>query len=488
MSIVSDKTPFSANTISVSEVNATIKACVDSPIFKGLEVFGEISGFKFSGPHAYFTLKDKESQLSCVCFYAAKTYNPKDGESVICKGSVDYYVKGGRLSLQVSSIQPVGKGLLFLEFERLKAKLLEEGLFDAAHKKPIPKFAKRVLVVTSKTGAVIRDIVTTVRRKNPIIDIVVKDVRVQGEGAGKEIAKVLERVDNLGYDVIIIARGGGSLEDLAPFYDEQLVRTVYKMKTPVVSAVGHETDFSLCDFVADARAATPTAAGELVAYDYYAMADELKKNMQRLLTGAKRSYEKKTAKAQLDMSKLQRLAVYKMKTPVVSAVGHETDFSLCDFVADARAATPTAAGELVAYDYYAMADELKKNMQRLLTGAKRSYEKKTAKAQLDMSKLQRLASEFYMQRTRKVEQCLEKSKNLVQRKFDLAAARAEKATGALDNLSPLKILKRGYFRLQSGNETISKVSTLKVGDEITATGGDGTVRATVKEIELNKEN
>lgn len=405
MSIVSDKTPFSANTISVSEVNATIKACVDSPIFKSLEVFGEISGFKFSGPHAYFTLKDKESQLSCVCFYAAKTYNPKDGESVICKGSVDYYVKGGRLSLQVSSIQPVGKGLLFLEFERLKAKLLEEGLFDAAHKKPIPKFAKRVLVVTSKTGAVIRDIVTTVRRKNPIIDIVVKDVRVQGEGAGKEIAKVLERVDNLGYDVIIIARGGGSLEDLAPFYDEQLVRTVYKMKTPVVSAVGHETDFSLCDFVADARAATPTAAGELVAYDYYAMADELKKNMQRLLTGAKRSYERKTAKAQLDMSKLQRLA-----------------------------------------------------------------------------------SEFYMQRTRKVEQCLEKSKNLVQRKFDLAVARAEKATGALDNLSPLKILKRGYFRLQSGNETISKVSTLKVGDEITATGGDGTVRATVKEIELNKEN
>ena len=398
MSIVSDKTPFSANTISVSEVNATIKACVDSPIFKGLEVFGEISGFKFSGPHAYFTLKDKESQLSCVCFYAAKTYNPKDGESVICKGSVDYYVKGGRLSLQVSSIQPVGKGLLFLEFERLKAKLAEEGLFDVAHKKPIPKFAKRVLVVTSKTGAVIRDIVTTFRRKNPVIDIVVRDVRVQGEGAGKEIAKVLERVDALGYDVIVIARGGGSLEDLAPFYDEQLVRTV------------------------------------------------------------------------------------------LSAVGHETDFSLCDFVADARAATPTAAGELVAYDYYAMADELKKNMQRLSSNAKRSYERKTSKAQLDMARLQRLASEFYIKRTRRVEQCLERSQNLVCRKFDLAAARVEKATSALDNLSPLKILKRGYFRLQSGNETISKVSSLKVGDEITATGGDGTVRATVNKIELNKEN
>ena len=242
MSIVSDKTPFSENTISVSEVNATIKACIDAPIFKGLEVFGEISGYKFSGAHAYFTLKDKNSQLSCVCFYAQKTYVPKDGESVIVRGSLDYYVKGGRLSLQASSITPVGQGMLFLEFERLKAKLQAEGLFDEAHKKPIPQSAKNVLVVTSKTGAVIRDIVTTVRRKNPVIDIVVKDVRVQGEGGGKEIAKVLERVDNLGYDVIVIARGGGSLEDLAPFYDETLVRAVYKMKTPVVSAVGHETE------------------------------------------------------------------------------------------------------------------------------------------------------------------------------------------------------------------------------------------------------
>ena len=185
VSIVSDKTPFSENTISVSEVNATIKACIDAPIFKGLEVFGEISGYKFSGAHAYFTLKDKNSQLSCVCFYAQKTYVPKDGESVIVRGSLDYYVKGGRLSLQASSITPVGQGMLFLEFERLKAKLQAEGLFDEAHKKPIPQFAKNVLVVTSKTGAVIRDIVTTVRRKNPVIDIVVKDVRVQCEVACK---------------------------------------------------------------------------------------------------------------------------------------------------------------------------------------------------------------------------------------------------------------------------------------------------------------
>lgn len=399
-----DKTPFSENTISVSEVNATIKACIDSPIFKGLEVFGEVSGFKFSGPHAYFTLKDKESQLSCVCFYAQKTYNPKDGESVIVRGSVDYYLKGGRLSLQVNSIQPVGKGMLFLEFERLKAKLLQEGIFDEAHKKPIPTFAKRVLVVTSKTGAVIRDIVTTVRRKNPLIDIVVKDVRVQGEGAGKEIAKVLERVDKLGYDTIIIARGGGSLEDLAPFYDEQLVR-----------------------------------------------------------------------------------AVYAMQTPVVSAVGHETDFSLCDFVADARAATPTAAGELVAYDYYAMTRQLQQDMSRLKINATRNFDRRVSRVRLGVAEIQRIASSFYSERLRKVENNLQKAKSLAESKLQFASANAEKTIASLDNLSPLKTLARGYFRLQSGEKTINKVASLKVGDEISATGGDGTLYAKVTDVKVEEK-
>ena len=387
------------NTVSVSEVNATIKACIDAPIFKGLEVFGEVSGFKFSGPHAYFTLKDKNSQLSCVCFYAAKTYNPKDGESVIVRGNLDYYLKGGRLSLQVSDIKPVGQGLLFLEFERLKAKLEKEGLFAAEHKKPIPKYAKNVLVITSKTGAVIRDIVTTVRRKNPVLNIVVKDVRVQGEGAGHDIAAVLKRVDALNSDAIIIARGGGSLEDLAPFYDEELVRAVYDMNTPVISAVGHETDFSLCDFVADARAATPTAAGELIAYDYYALADCVRQDMQRL----------------------------------------------CDC-------------------------------------ALRAYKNASVKAQICFGKLKGAANTFYAGRARKVERLIESAKSSVVRKLDLADARTEKAMDALDKLSPLKTLKRGYFRLQVGADTVGSVANVKVGDDIVATGGDGIIKAKVKEV------
>ena len=402
--IMLDKVPFLQNAISVTEVNLTIKACMDSPIFKGLLVFGEVSGFKFSGPHAYFTLKDKQSQISCVCFYAAKTYQPKDGEGVIVKGSLDYYVKGGKLSLQVTSIEPAGMGALALEFEKLKAKLTAEGLFDEAHKKPIPEYVKNVLVVTSKTGAVIRDIVTTVRRKNPIINIVVKDVRVQGDEAGHEIAKILPLVDALGYDVIIIARGGGSLEDLAPFYDEELVRAVYEMKTPVVSAVGHETDFSLCDFVADARAATPTAAGELIAFDYYAMIDGLKDAM----------------------ASLKRNAVHK-------------------------------------------------------------FEIATTKTQLACKSLLSQASDFYTGRAYKVTRLIDRATAAVNMKLEQADAKSSRLIGALDNLSPLKILKRGYFRLEKGDATVSGVAGLKVGDKLKATGSDGYAIATVESINLNKE-
>ncbi len=261
------------NTLSVLQLNTFISRTIERDgILRGISVYGEISAYKISGAHAYFTLKDKNAQIQCVCFNARKTYVPAtEGESVIIKGSVDYYVKGGRLSLNVDTIQPIGKGLLHIKLEQLKLKLQSEGLFDEEHKKPIPRFAKRIAVVTSVTGAVIRDIITTVRKKNEIIDIDVFDVRVQGDAASSEIIRGLTLADGLGYDCIILARGGGSLEDLMPFNDERLARTIFALNTPIISAVGHETDYSISDFVADARAATPTAAAELAAYDaaYY---------------------------------------------------------------------------------------------------------------------------------------------------------------------------------------------------------------------------
>ncbi len=229
-------------------------------------IYGEVSGFKISQSHAYFTLKDENSCLQCSCFNYRKTYVPKDGETVIIKGSPNFYQKGGKLTFIVDLIEPKGKGDLFLKIEELKKKLSAEGLFDDKYKKPIPKYPKTVGVVTSKTGAVIRDINTTVRKYNKSIDIVVYDAKVQGVGAVEEMVEGVLALDKLGLDVIIVARGGGSVEDLMPFNDEKLARTIFNASTPIISAVGHEVDYTICDFVSDKRVATPTAAAELVAY------------------------------------------------------------------------------------------------------------------------------------------------------------------------------------------------------------------------------
>ena len=253
--------------LSVEELNGYIHSIfLAEEMLHGITVFGEVSGFKVSGPHAYFTLKGANAAISCNLFQFRKTYVPKDGDSVLVKGSPDYYEKTGKLSFNVLSVQPVGVGQLHVELEQLKAKLAAEGIFDQAHKVLIPRFPKDVCVITSKTGAVIRDIYRTTRNVNQSIDLHVFNVRVQGEGADSEIADALMKADGK-FDVIIVARGGGSFEDLAPFNSEKVARAIYRCETPVISAVGHETDFSLADLAADARAATPTAAAHMVAYN-----------------------------------------------------------------------------------------------------------------------------------------------------------------------------------------------------------------------------
>ncbi|MBE5762894.1 MAG: exodeoxyribonuclease VII large subunit [Clostridiales bacterium] len=257
-----------SNIIKVSQLNNVIKNIFYAEeMLHNIVIMGEISGFKISGQHAYFALKDEESAIQCNCFNYQKTYIPKEGEQILAKGSVDYYTKIGRLNFNITQIQPYGAGALAAMLEKLKKELAEKGYFDIAHKQPIPKFPKRVCVITSKTGAVIRDIITTIRKVNDLIDIVVKDVKVQGIGAEDDIAQAIKQVDDLGFDVLIVARGGGSLEDLMPFNSEKIVYAIYNAKTPIISSVGHETDTTLCDLAADIRVPTPTAAGELVGYN-----------------------------------------------------------------------------------------------------------------------------------------------------------------------------------------------------------------------------
>ena len=261
------------HTLTVTQLNQYIYQIFQAEeLLHNILVVGEISGFSVKSGHAYFTLKDNDNAIQCTCFGVAKTYIPKNGEQVILTGSVGYYGKAGRLSFNATKIEPQGRGAIMLRLEALKQKLEAEGIFDVSHKKQISAFVNNICVVTSKSGAVIKDIVRTLRNKNSKINISLIDTKVQGETAASDMISALNLADSLNFDVIILARGGGSFEDLLPFYDENLLRTIYSLKTPIVSAVGHETDFTFCDFVADKRAATPTAAAEL----FYNFSDYVK--------------------------------------------------------------------------------------------------------------------------------------------------------------------------------------------------------------------
>lgn len=255
------------NIVSISQFSNYIKGIFEAEyLLQNICVYGEVSSYNISNGIAYFTLKDENALLNCVMF------NPKDrpniGDMIIAKGSPNYYIKGGRFSFNVTATMPYGKGLLYENFLKLKANLESKGYFDISRKKPLPERVKRIGVVTSKTGAVIQDIIDITRRRNDSVDIVLYPVKVQGIGAELEIAKginVFSDYDKV--DVVIVARGGGSMEDLQPFNTEIVADAVYNCKKPLVSAVGHETDYTIIDFCSDLRAPTPSAAAELVVYE-----------------------------------------------------------------------------------------------------------------------------------------------------------------------------------------------------------------------------
>ena len=250
--------------ISVTQLNTYIKQIFDAEeMLSFIKVIGEVSGLSMSKGVAYFTLKDENAQLSCVCF-SPNSFTFQNGDKVYVTGSPRYYVKGGKLNFNVTKIEQAGLGELYQQFLMLKDKLNLLGYFSEDHKKSIPKSIKRIGVVTSAEGAVIQDIINIRNRRNPKIDIVLYPVKVQGKDAEYEIAKGIEFFDNYDVDVVIVGRGGGSLEDLMAFNTEVVANAIYHSTKPIVSAVGHETDFTICDFVSDLRAPTPSAASEIL--------------------------------------------------------------------------------------------------------------------------------------------------------------------------------------------------------------------------------
>jgi exodeoxyribonuclease VII large subunit len=416
--------------------------------FGDVRVEGEVSGFKRSANgHFYFTLKDTEAQLDCV-MYARDAGRLKfrlgDGQLVRCRGKLTIYEGRGRFQLQVSSVEPAGAGALALAFEALKQKLLAEGLFDGERKRPLPFLPRRIGVVTSRQGAVIRDIVRVAHRRFPV-PILVAATPVQGEGAATSIANALIELCKVpDVDVIILARGGGSLEDLWAFNDENLARTIAACPLPTVSAVGHETDFTIADFVADVRAPTPSAAAEMVV----PVASELLAEM-RVLAG-------RLGRGLLGEIGSRRLVLERTR----SRMGDPRRLiderrQLLDELAD-------RAGRLLGTDIARRRKDLQSIEGRLLRAhpQRRIADQRSALATLD-HRLSQAGSQILATRRHALDSLASK----------------------LDALSPLKVLDRGYSLARGPDGGLLKSHQgLAPGDAVTVTLRDGDLHTRIEEI------
>jgi exodeoxyribonuclease VII large subunit len=273
--------------LTVSEITAVVKATLEAQV-PPCWVVGEISGYThhLGSGHRYFTLKDEASQLSAVMFSGfarALHFEPENGMQVMACGTITVYERGGRYQLKVTQLQPAGVGEQALAFERLKTRLEAEGLFAPERKRPLPAFPRTVGVVTSRTGAAIRDIIQVLERRAPGIQVILRPARVQGPGAGDDIAAGIVELNRLPQvDILIVGRGGGSAEDLWPFNEEVVARAIFASERPVISAVGHEIDTTIADFVADRRAPTPSAAAEIVAQEHALLRQRVVEHGQRL--------------------------------------------------------------------------------------------------------------------------------------------------------------------------------------------------------------
>lgn len=277
--------------MSVTQLNTYVRCIMEEDVvLKSVFVAGEVSNFKnhYKTGHFYFTLKDENAAVKAVMFrtYSSRLrFAPEDGMRVICRARASVYERDGAYQLYVEDMQPDGSGSLSLAFEQLKRKLFAEGLFDEKHKKPIPKYPETIAVVTSPTGAALQDILNILSRRWPIARVIVVPSGVQGENAESQLVLGIKKADTLSADTIIIGRGGGSAEDLWCFNSEALARAIFDCKTPVISAVGHETDFTICDFVADLRAPTPSAAAENASPESLMTAGIVREFEQRLKDG-----------------------------------------------------------------------------------------------------------------------------------------------------------------------------------------------------------
>jgi exodeoxyribonuclease VII large subunit len=443
--------PEQAEIWTVSQITRKVKGLLETEI-GSVWVSGEISNWRVSpAGHAYFTLKDERSQLSAVIFRGKLKklrFEPEGGLEVIVRGMVSVYEQRGAYQIICDDMQPKGMGALQLAFEKLKKKLDAEGLFDDTLKKALPVLPGRIGVVTSPTGAAIRDILNVLGRRFAHAHIILYPARVQGDEAAAEIVKGIEALDAWGVDVMIVGRGGGSMEDLWPFNEEAVVRAIHAAGTPIISAVGHEIDFTLSDFVADLRAATPSAAAELVVQEYASLVESVRGLRQRMVSAVGRDVER--ARTRLDRQ--QGSFVFSRPEEMIRQRRQRCD--------ELRLSIDRALRDRVEQTRHRVQKATEKI--RLLSPANQ-----TRRAALSLASL----------RTR-----LDQSgRSTIQR----ARATFRPLVAQLDALSPLAILSRGYalgWKLPE-NELIRDAGTLKAKDRMRLRFGEGSVTVAVESVD-----
>ena len=419
-----------ASVYTVSQVTAYIRNMFTQDFaLNRISIRGEVSNCKYhTSGHIYFTLKDGGAQIAAVMFAGQRKgldFELREGQEVTVSGTVDVYERDGRYQLYAKEITREGKGDLFRQFEKLRNELEEMGMFDSCYKQPIPKYARKVGIVTAGTGAAIRDIMNISARRNPYVQLILYPALVQGEQAKYSIAKGIETLDRMGLDVLIVGRGGGSIEDLWAFNEEMVARAIFNCTTPVISAVGHETDVTIADYVADLRAPTPSAAAELAVFDYSQFVEQV--NLYRQVL--ERSMERRMEKLHF------RLDQCGMRLKLLSPQRQLNDRRLAD-----------------------MENRLERMLEEELGASRRRLEDRKRRLEAQMAA------------------------GLTEGKHRLALL-----SGRLDGLSPLKKLGGGYgFVTDARGRAFTSIAQAEPGDIIRISVKDGRADARVVETESMK--
>ena len=439
--------------VTVSALTKYIKYKFDKdPHLGRVYLTGEISNFRLRPTHQYFSLKDENAIISATMFQSAFKkiqFRPEEGMKVLVIGKVSVFEKSGQYQINIEHMEPDGVGALYLAYEQLKKKLEAEGLFSLP-KKPIPQFPKKIAILTSESGAVIQDIQTTVARRFPIVQLVLYPTVVQGAHAVNSILKNLDLVEQEDYDVVIIGRGGGSIEDLWAFNEEPVVRRVAELSIPVISSVGHETDTTLIDFVSDMRAATPTAAAEIATPVLMEIHQQLRNLQTRLEQALSRQLQIKRER----MQALANASIFQNPERIYQVYQQRVD------------QLEMRLQQMMQQSVQHKRQQLVKNQHRLELGSP------SRRVQTEKQALQYLAKRLEQAQG----QLMKDKKQQFQR-----------AIQQLDLLSPLKIMNRGYGILQQEETIIKSVDQLEVNQELTIQLVDGTVRSKVTSVEKGNQ-